>query len=211
MKTVLCYGDSNTHGTSPMETLLGGDRFPPEHRWPHVMAGILGDGVRVIDEGLPGRTTVHDDPIEGEDRNGMRMLRAILQSHAPVDLLVIFLGTNDLKLRFAVPGFDIALSIARLAEVALASGHVADVLLVTPPKARALGCLEPMFAGCEERFGELPTHLQAVAAHLGTGYLDAGAHIAVDPMDGIHYSADAQVTLGRVMAKAVAARLKETS
>nr|MDQ3302571.1 hydrolase [Actinomycetota bacterium] len=89
MKTVLCYGDSNTWGSNP-ET---GERFAPHVRWPGVLAWELGDGFCVIEEGLPGRTTVRDDPIEGAHKNGRTYLRACLESHKPLDLVTVMLGT----------------------------------------------------------------------------------------------------------------------
>ncbi len=104
MKTVLCYGDSNTWGSDP-ET---GERFAPDVRWPGVLRRSLGEGYWVIEEGLGGRTTVRDDPIEGAHKNGRAYLRACLESHKPIDLMTIMLGTNDLKARFAASASDIA-------------------------------------------------------------------------------------------------------
>ena len=76
----------------------------------------------LVEEGHPGRTTVHDDPIEGEHRNGARILPALLESHRPIDLLAIHLGTNDLKHRFSVTAFEIARSLERLVLAAKAEG-----------------------------------------------------------------------------------------
>ena len=70
-KTVLCYGDSNTHGTRPMTRAGVLERFAREERWTGVLAQTLGASWRVIEEGLPARTTVHDDPIEGRHKNGL--------------------------------------------------------------------------------------------------------------------------------------------
>jgi hypothetical protein len=88
IKTVLCYGDSNTWG-SDSET---GGRFPMEVRWPGVLRRALGEGYWVIEEGLGGRTTVRDDPIEGNHKNGRTYLRACLETHKPIDLVTIMLG-----------------------------------------------------------------------------------------------------------------------
>ena len=95
MSVILCYGDSNTHGTPPMDHLGTNERHKWNERWPNVMANTLGPKYNVIDEGLPGRTTVHDDNVEGGMRNGMTVLPAILHSHKPIDLMLIMLGTND--------------------------------------------------------------------------------------------------------------------
>ena len=70
-RVVLCYGDFNTHGTAPMATLDDMVRLGPAERWPGVLAAVLGAGWRVIEEGLPGRTTVHPDPVSGVHKNGL--------------------------------------------------------------------------------------------------------------------------------------------
>ena len=110
-RVVLCYGDSNTYGSVPG----GGDRFPRDVRWPGVLAARLGDGWHVVEEGLGGRTTVFDDPIL-PDRNGKTYLLPCLLSHQPIDLVVVFLGTNDLKARFSASPADIAGGVAVLTE-----------------------------------------------------------------------------------------------
>ncbi|MEM9971604.1 MAG: hypothetical protein AAF762_10965 [Pseudomonadota bacterium] len=75
MRRVLCFGDSNTFGTAPM-VALSDDRVHAKNlRWAGVMATELGVGWDVVVEGLPGRTTVHDDPIEGAYRNIRSPLR----------------------------------------------------------------------------------------------------------------------------------------
>ena len=88
MKTILCYGDSLTWGYDA-ETL---GRHALEDRWPSVLQKALGEGVHVIAEGLNGRTTAYDDHLADCDRNGARILPTILQSHAPLDLVIIMLG-----------------------------------------------------------------------------------------------------------------------
>ena len=144
-RTVLLFGDSNTHGTMPMPDLGFSGRFGREERWAGRLAKLL-SGWEVIAEGHPGRTTVHDDPVEGAHRNGLTVLPALLESHKPLDLVVIMLGTNDLKERFSVNAGDIAHSLERLARVVKVSdcgpeGRGPDVLLVAPPPIIEVGCL----------------------------------------------------------------------
>lgn len=205
MPTVLLYGDSNTFGTPPMATLGEDRRFDAATRWPGVLAAALGPSVTVIAEGHPGRTTVHDDPVEGAHRNGLTILPAIIESHRPIDVAVLMLGTNDHKSRFALNGFDIASGARRLVQVMQASGHVGRILWICPPPPLERGCLAEMFEGAEPRGRTVAGHMQAMAADLGVDFLDAGALIAVDPLDGVHLSVTAHATLGA----AVAARLRE--
>ena len=78
IKTILCYGDSNTHGTCPMAHIDDVRRFGRHERWPGRMASVLGRDYHVIEEGHPGRTTAHPDPLEGAHKNGQAVLPAIL-------------------------------------------------------------------------------------------------------------------------------------
>ena len=207
MPVVLCYGDSNTHGTTPITTLGVLERHPRGSRWPDVMAAALGPDVQIIAEGLPGRTTVHDDPVEGGCRNGIAVLPAILHSHRPIDLMVVMLGTNDLKTRFSVSAFEIARSVERICTLARAEGVVADLLIVAPAPVIAAGVLADTFAGAEARQLPLAAHLEAAAHRLGAGFLDAGTHVTVSPVDGVHWDEAAHHRFGTVMAAAVTARL----
>lgn len=210
-RTVLLYGDSNTHGTCPMADAADRRRHPEEVRWPGVLAAELGPGWRVIDEGLPGRTTVHDDPVEGAHRNGLAVLPAILESHRPIDLVVLKLGTNDLKARFAVTPADIAASLERLVQAVRASAAgpasgAPAVLVIAPPPVEEAGWLAEMFAGGAAKSRLLGARIGEMAARLGVPFLDAGGVVAVDPLDGVHYDAAGHAALGRAVAAAIRAR-----
>lgn len=113
LRTLVCYGDSNTFGMMPFACPTQNHRWPARQRWPNRLQQHLGPTWHVISEGLPGRTTLYDDP-RGEWLNGRRTLRPILASHAPVDLLVLMLGTNDFKAIFDVSATTIAHNIALL-------------------------------------------------------------------------------------------------
>lgn len=207
-RTILCFGDSNTHGTRPMPTLDGAGRFDHAARWPSVMGKALGPNYEVINEGHPGRTTVHDDPMTGEYRSGVRVLPALLESHQPLDLVILKLGTNDLKNCFHVSAADIAFFLDRLVRMIRASGAgpngaAPQVLVVAPPPILEAGCLAEMFAGGAVKSHGLASAIHAMATRLNAGFFDAGRVIAVSPVDGIHYEAEAQVQLGLAMAAAV--------
>ncbi|MAC77793.1 MAG: hydrolase [Rhodobacteraceae bacterium] len=205
MKTVLCFGDSNTYGTLPMPSLDHDERYGMDTRWPRVMAAGLGEGWHLVEEGHPGRTTVHDDPIEGIHRNGARILLAILDSHRPVDVLVLMLGTNDHKQRFGLGPQDIAMGAGRLVAMAQASGRVDKILLVCPPKCLERGVLAQIFAGAEARGKGLADEMKREAAAKGVAFFDAGTVIESDPVDGVHFSAEAHVALGQAMVEQVLA------
>ncbi len=212
-KTILCFGDSNTHGTMPMASFSDRDRYARSERWPGVMASALGPDVHVVEEGLPGRTTVHADPLEGAHMNGLAMLPAVLRSHQPIDAVIVMLGTNDLKARFSVTPFDIALGAANIVDLICASasgpaGRPPGVLLISPPPIIETGILAAMFEGGEAKSHRLAAAYRKVACDRGIAFLDAGEHIRSAPEEGIHLEAESHTRLGRVIADAILAVIR---
>ena len=112
-KHILCFGDSNTWG---YDAATGG-RFDDDTRWTMQLSKRLGEKYYVIEEGLSGRTTCFEDPLN-EGLSGLSVLAPILQSHAPLDLLVLMLGTNDCKQRFAATPVNIKDALTRLVKKA---------------------------------------------------------------------------------------------
>ena len=207
-KTVVCFGDSNTYGTPGMPDPDFWGRFSPETRWPGVMRQALGEGWSVIEEALPGRTTVHDDPIEGTDRNGLRALSIVLGSHRPIDLMIIALGTNDLKARFSVTAEDIATSVGVLVRVVQASqsgpdGKPPKILVIAPPVILETSFMAGWFKGGAEKSKHFGRCYAAMAQRLGVEFLDADGLIRVDPLDGIHLSEDQHAILGQAVTRSV--------
>ncbi len=204
-RTLLIYGDSNTHGTPPVPHLDFTGRHPPADRWPTVVAQALPDWT-VIAEGLPGRTTVHDDPLEGPHKNGLAVLPALLESHTPLDLVILKLGTNDLKARYALPAQDIAFGAGKLILCIRRHQPAAAILLIAPPPITESGCLAEMFGGGAAKSARFAALYAAEAARHNAAFLDAGAHIAADPLDGIHYAPAAHHTLGHAVASEITRR-----
>jgi lysophospholipase L1-like esterase len=207
-RTILCFGDSNTHGTLPMRDLADMRRLGPAERWPGVCAAALGAGWRLIEEGLPGRTAVFSDPIEGEHMNGLTVLPALLYSHCPLDAVVVMLGTNDAKARFGVGGIEIACGIDRLLTCIAGSeagpgGRAPKALVVCPPPVVETGCLAEMFAGAAAKGEALALPLGVMALARGAAFLNAAEAIAVDPLDGVHFGPEAHAALGRAITDAL--------
>jgi lysophospholipase L1-like esterase len=203
MPVIVVFGDSNTWGSDPAT----GERLPRPQRWPSVLQRELGPDFEVIAEGLRGRTTVHDDPIEPY-RSGADALPPCLMSHAPVDLVILALGCNDLKKRFSLSAFDIADGAARLIFLTRAYGEGPDarpprILLIAPPPIARLSAYAEMFEGGTEKSRLLGERFCAVAEQEGVAFLDAGQVIRCSDLDGIHYEADQHELLGRSAAKAV--------
>lgn len=199
-RTVLCFGDSNTYGSIPGEA---GGRFGRDVRWPGVLARELGDGWHVVEEGLPGRTTVFDDPLSPY-RRGAEYLPPCLASHAALDVVVIYLGTNDLKARCAAEPSDIAEGLAFLARVVRSSesgpsGSAPRVLLLGLPRLGRV--LPPEFAGAREKAEALQPFLAQQAAAARADVLDLSAVATYSQHDGIHLEAEGHSAVGTAVAR----------
>ncbi len=209
-KTVMCFGDSNTYGAIPTLARSGRHRFAPDRRWPGVMRKTLGNGWDVIEEGHPGRTTVHEDPIEGLHKSGIKALPVLLETHMPLDAIVLALGTNDLKHRFSLTPNDVADSIEVLVRLIQRSeagdgGVAPKVLVVAPPPLLEVDWFGQMFLGGAEKSKHLGRLFREAAKRAGVAFLDAGAVIESSTVDGIHFESDAHRVLGTEIAKAVQA------
>ncbi|MCL6708741.1 SGNH/GDSL hydrolase family protein [Pseudomonas sp. R2.Fl] len=200
MKSVLCYGDSLTWGYDP-ENL---DRHPYEDRWPSVLQKALGPSVNVIAEGLNGRTTAYDDHLADAERNGVKLLPSVLESHAPIDLVIVMLGTNDMKRGVAGTAIAAVRGMERL--VKLIRHHewgfgyeVPDILLVAPPPIceTANAPFAAMFRGALDESAMLASLYRDLADETGCGFFDAGSVAGTTPLDGIHLDAENTRAVGR--------------
>ncbi len=127
MKQILCFGDSNTWGYNPSN----GSRFPWDTRWTGITQdNLASEGIRIVEEGLCGRTTVFEDPLRN-GRSGISLLPVLLETHKP-DALVIMLGTNDCKTIYGVSAEVIAKGIDRLVVAAKNYNKDLKILVVSP-------------------------------------------------------------------------------
>ncbi len=203
-KTILCYGDSNTYGYNPANGL----RYPENIRWPGRLKALLGAGYTVIEEGCNGRTTVFADPDESW-KCGRDYLRACLNSHKPVDLVVMMLGTNDLKKKFHAFAAEIAAGAETLVRIireftSVKQGFAADILLVAPPVIgegiTTSPFRESFEAGAVGRSRELAAKYAAVAEQNGCLFLDAAQIVQPSRIDSLHLDPDAHAALAEAVA-----------
>lgn len=208
MPVLLTYGDSNTHGTPPIVTLGEYHRYDAATRWPTLARAALGAGWELIEEGLPGRTAQFSDPVMGAHMEGSCGLKIALQSHGPIDVMTLMLGTNDVKARFGFSAEQVTCGIASLLDIAQ-SAEMQDrhggfrVLLICPPPVLEQGPIAPQFYKSAALSQALPPHYRALAEARGCGFLDAGQVIRVSPVDGVHLEKDAHATLAVAVAEAV--------
>jgi lysophospholipase L1-like esterase len=202
-KVILCFGDSNTWGYNPEN----GTRFGPEIRWTGVLQTDLGTGYTIIEEGLNARTTVFADPVEGTriDRNGRNHLGILLESHRPIDLVIVMLGLNDLKRRLAVSAYDIAQGAGELVQIVQCSrsgpqNQAPEVLLIAPAPVKTLNNLGELFAGAVEKSQSFGRYYARISQGLGCQFINGAEVVEYDPSDGIHLGADSHAKFGRHLA-----------
>ncbi|MDR2803681.1 MAG: SGNH/GDSL hydrolase family protein [Treponema sp.] len=209
MKTILCYGDSNTYGYIPAT----GERYDHKTRWPMALERILNrncaDGTEwwVDEEGLNGRTSSFDDPVELE-RNGLKHILPILKSHKPLNIVAVMLGTNDLKRRFNPSPYDISQGVLNVVKAIQYSetgpGNGAPkVLVICPPPLLDSSVFGDIFSGSAAISKKLPPYYRDICEESGAAFLDAGSVIKTSPVDGVHFEPNEHLRLAEAAAKIV--------
>lgn len=212
MGQVVCFGDSNTWGCPPMTQSEPLRRLPRSERWTGILAWRLtGTDFEVIEEGQSGRTTVFDDPIEGEHKNGSRTLVAVLESHDPVDLVILMLGTNDFKPFFGLSAFHSARGMSTIVQMIREAylGYInapPEILIVAPPKLGPAASRE-YWNDAVERCESLAAYLAQVAERSGAFFLDANRYCAAG-VDGVHIDVAGHRALGAAISDEVVSILK---
>ena len=201
--TILCYGDSNTYGYDPH---TAGARYPTEVCWTTRFSHAMGDGCRVIVEGLSGRTTAYDR-VEFPWKNGYPYLTPCLASHKPVDYLIIMLGTNDCNVEMELSAEQIAAGMELLVQAAeevtrSEQGYVPRIVVVAPAAIR------PEIAGTVFAYQLDETSVQKshdiaplyrkIAEEHGCLYLDATG-VETSPIDCEHLTEFGHERLAELM------------
>lgn len=188
---IVCLGDSNTHGycADPGDCADHGDRFNEEERWPCLLQKHLGEEYLVLEEGLSGRTTVFNDPLH-ESMAALDVIYSILMSHERVDLLIVMLGTNDVKERLGANPACIAIGLERLLLKAMSvpawKNNTPNILVVCPPHIGDGLWDEPMGKGCPEKSKVLARYYKPKCDALGVHFLDAEGIAEFNKVDFMH-------------------------
>lgn len=210
-KRVLCFGDSNTWGWVPLKAT----RYPADVRWTGVMQAELGDDYTVIEDGISGRLTATDDPYHPYFNGRTALPYSILATY-PLDLVILFLGTNDIKYTEpyrAANGIEALIGDVKNATVRFDSfspcydGEV-KILVIGPTTLREdIEKLNPTsdLRYAYERSLTLSSEIRRVALAGGAEFLDANEFTEASDIDGVHFTAEGHRSLGL----AIAAKVKE--
>ena len=207
MKQILVYADSLSWGIIPLTR----QRYAFDQRWPGVMEAALvnsGQQVRVIEDCLNGRRTVWDDPYKA-GRNGLVGLAQKIESHSPLELVILLLGTNDFQSMHQHNAWHSSQGIATLVS-AIRSAPIEPgmpiprILVVAPPAIRMpKGPIAPKFEGAESKCTGLASALQKVCAETGCMFFDSGTVITTSELDGVHLDGEQHLALGRALSRVV--------
>ena len=171
-----------------------------------VLRRQLGDGYWIVEAGLNGRTTVWDDPL-ALHRNGRELLLPTLLTHQPLDLVIIMLGTNDLKHRVNASAAEIAEGAGMLTDIVAGSGCGPDggaaPRSVCPPPIAEVDESDDEFEGGVEKSRQLPRYFAAIAEARSCAFFDAGSLISSSDIDGIHLDEREHTRLGTALADQV--------
>lgn len=206
MKHILCYGDSNTFGTDPIH----GGRHPDDVRWTGVLQNLLGSDYRVIEEGCGGRTTVFEDEIS-YGRNGLKMLIPIIASHNPLDLIVVMLGTNDLKKRFQVTSWDLGRAMEQIVDTIrsfpFAPSYPDPEILIVSPVLIKTGISDSIYGCFTEEASAMSRcfrpEYEAVARQKNCHFFDAASVAEASEKDRLHMTAENHRKLAAALAKEI--------
>jgi len=207
MTNILCFGDSNTHGSNPEKFV----RYERNQRWTGILQQMLGSSYYVIEEGLGGRTTVFDD-INIIGASGINYIEPCIMSHKPLDLLIIMLGTNDTKECINVSPNEINDGLIKLVNrvkslpQCFRDGNVNILIICPTPILNNIYNIEfgaVMGRGCSEKSYELANKYRDTAKSLNCHYLNAGEYIKCSDIDCVHLSSESHRILGNVIHKKV--------
>ena len=213
MKNILCFGDSNTWGYSPQD----GIRFSLDIRWTGVLQKSLGPSYRIIEEGLNGRTIfVNEEGKEARSlRSGSDVLPVILESHRPLDLVIVMLGTNDLKEEFELTVKKIAQGAKTLCEMILQSEYLVEnlpkILLISPTYigSTIMPDQEEFFNQARKKSYQFAEHYQRVASELDLHFLDAAKIVSASEGEGVHWDAEQHIKFGKELKIIIENMLKD--
>lgn len=199
MANLLCFGDSNTWGVVPNENR----RYTLDERWTGLLARNLPEEWYLVENGQPGRTSVYEDKECGFT-SGLTALKSALKEHSP-QLVIIMLGTNDLKASFGLSAEEVSFSVAKLVEEVKRAGcSTSGILLVSPPAIYEQGSFARLFfSGSQEKSKQLAHYYRLRSKELGCEFFDASQVVSTCSREGVHWPAEQHVAMAEAISSKV--------
>jgi lysophospholipase L1-like esterase len=196
-KRILCFGDSNTWGRSGANPV----RYAPNVRWTGVLQQKLGNEFEVIEEGLRSRTTNLDDPDpKFPNRNGIEYFIPCIESHQIIDVVILWLGTNDFKEKYHRSAGDVAVALQEFIDVIKnVCGDKTSILLVSPPLIREeVAEVGWQFTGAGIKSQQLVPLLKDLAQKNMCNFLNLSDKVFAGDFDGVHLEPDQHIKLAEI-------------
>ncbi|MDD2352663.1 MAG: SGNH/GDSL hydrolase family protein [Candidatus Caldatribacteriota bacterium] len=203
LKRILCFGNSNTWGYIPGL----GKRYDSDERWTGIMALELGKEYQIIEEGLNGRTIASEDPNR-PGRNGIIYLVPCLETHSPLDIVILFLGTNDLKDYYKSSVHDIAVNMEKMIRLIKnvqfgSKGMAPEVLLISNPHISENVLPDSPFQNASKKSKRLISEYKKIAIVNHCHFLDISSNVKVSPIDGVHLDEENHNILAGLLIKEI--------
>ena len=192
MKNILCFGDSNTWGYDPSTQT----RFSKDIRWTGVLQQLLGSKYNIIEEGLNGRTTnVNEKKDHGLGyfrpfRSAMDLLSVLIETNSPLDLIIVMLGTNDLKTNFNQSSEMIAKNMRLVCESIIDNDYFQSksIILVSPTHINEESPnLLDSFIGTTQASQSFSNSYRKISDDLNLYFVDASESVKTNKIDGLHW------------------------
>ena len=192
MKNILCFGDSNTWGYDPSTQT----RFSKDIRWTGVLQQLLGSKYNIIEEGLNGRTTnVNEKQDHGLGyfrpfRSAMDLLSVLIETNSPLDLIIVMLGTNDLKINFNKSSEMIAKNMRLVCESIINNDYFQSksIILVSPTHINEESPnLLDSFIGTTQASQSFSNSYRKISDDLNLYFVDASESVKTNKIDGLHW------------------------
>jgi len=203
-KRILCFGDSNTRGCIPGTTFK---RFSEEIRFPKYLQKLLGSNYEIIEEGLNSRTLTSEyQRPNKEGKNGSTYLIPCLFSHDPLDLVILMLGTTELKEEFHhAPETIGKLLDEHYAKVipkikSQARNTYPKLLIIAPPIIDDQSA-SPRYVGGTKKSKELSKIYSKIAKTNSCHFVDA-SKLEVGS-DGVHITEESHIKLAEILNKKI--------
>lgn len=193
---ILCYGDSNTWAQIP-----GGGQYEPHESWAGILQNKLKDTHQVLIEGLPGRTTNIDNPIEPY-RNGYNYLVPCLLSHSDLDIIIFFLGSTECSTDFDRDASDIADGLEDILSITNELTPDTHLVIIAPPYKQKVADTLIGYANQDKDIKtskELPKKFQTLAEKYDATFIDSNKYIQTSKIDGEHLDKEAHKKLAEII------------
>ena len=184
MKTIICYGDSNTFGHNP----INGSRFDENTRWTGLLQKNLGAKYNVINEGMCSRTGFTDNR-KGFQYSAQRHFPKIISKFDNIDFLILAIGTNDLMFQYDISFGTIEKGLENLINQAKPK---ANKIIIIPPAILNEKILEGYFSSLFDKTSVIKSRkivriYRTLAGIYDCIFWDINKFTKPSDIDGLHY------------------------